>query len=94
MSCWAASAIIIAGKPLSHVATPITPRRVGRLRMSRRSTVAASLRNGRLSNMPVVPWVRPSQGSVTAPANGTHNHFWNSSAAALTNSPTSQCPEW
>ena len=40
----AASAIIIAGRPLSHVATPSTPRRVGRDRASRRSTTAASLR--------------------------------------------------
>ena len=59
-----ASAIIIAGSPLSHVATPMTPRRVGSDRISRRNIVAASLRYGRLSNMPVVPCVRPSQGSV------------------------------
>ena len=59
----AASAIIIAGKPLSHVAMPITPHRRGSERMSRRKTSAASLRYGRLSNMPVVPCVRPSQGS-------------------------------
>jgi site-specific DNA recombinase len=40
----AASAIIMAGRPLSQVATPITPRRVGSERASRRSTTAASLR--------------------------------------------------
>ena len=39
-----ASAIIIAGRPLSQVATPSTPRRVGSERISRRSTIAASLR--------------------------------------------------
>ena len=69
-SCVAASAIIIAGSPLSHVATPSTPRRVGSERISRRNTIAASLRYGRLSNMPVVPCVRPSHGSVHEPANG------------------------
>ena len=58
-----ASAIIIAGRPLSQVPTPITPRRVGRLRTSRRSTMAASLRYASESNMPVVPCDRPSQGS-------------------------------
>ena len=40
----AASAIIMAGSPLSHVATPITPRRVGNDRISRRKTMAASFR--------------------------------------------------
>ena len=35
-----ASAIIIAGRPLSHVATPSTPRRVGSDRISRRKIVA------------------------------------------------------
>ncbi len=39
-----ASAIIIAGRPLSQVATPSTPRRVGSERIRRRKTVAASLR--------------------------------------------------
>ena len=39
-----ASAIIMAGRPLSQVATPITPRRVGSERMRRRKTMAASLR--------------------------------------------------
>ena len=58
-----ASAIIIAGKPLSHVAMPSTPARSGSERTSRRKTIAASLRYGRLSNMPAVPWVRPSHGS-------------------------------
>ena len=65
-----ASAIIIAGSPLSQVAMPSTPRRVGSDRISRPKTVAASLRYGRLSNMPVVPCVRPSQGSVQYAANG------------------------
>ena len=40
----AASASIIAGRPLSQVATPITPRRVGSERIRRRNTIAASLR--------------------------------------------------
>ena len=40
----AASAIIIAGSPLSQVATPSTPLRVGSERISRRNTIAASLR--------------------------------------------------
>ena len=59
-----ASAIIMAGRPLSQVAKPITARRVGRERIRRRNTMAASLRYGSESNMPVVPCVRPSQGSV------------------------------
>ena len=50
--------------------TPITPRRVGRLRTSRRSTSAASFRYGSESNIPVVPCVRPSHGSETWAANG------------------------
>ena len=54
-SCVAASAIIIAGSPLSQVAIPSTPRRVGSERMRRRKTVAASLRYGRLSNIAGVP---------------------------------------
>ena len=40
----AASATIIAGSPLSQVAMPITPRLRGSERISRRSTIAASLR--------------------------------------------------
>ena len=40
----AASAIIMAGRPLSQVATPSTPLRVGSERISRRKTIAASLR--------------------------------------------------
>jgi hypothetical protein len=40
----AASAIIMAGKPLSQVAIPSTPRRVGKERINLRKTVAASLR--------------------------------------------------
>ena len=39
-----ARAIIMAGRPLSQVAMPITPLRVGSERMRRRSTMAASLR--------------------------------------------------
>ena len=53
-----------AGSPLSHVATAITPAAVGSERISRRMTMAASLRYGRLSNIPVVPCVRPSHGSL------------------------------
>ena len=65
-----ARAIIIAGSPLSQVAMPMTPFLVGSERISRRNTIAASLRKGRESSIPVVPWVRPSQGSVQAPAKG------------------------
>ena len=65
-----ASAIIIAGNPLSHVATPITPLRVGSDRINRRSTIAASFRYGSESSIPAVPCVLPSHGSVHAPANG------------------------
>ena len=50
-----ASAIIMAGRPLSQVAMPITPLPVGSERISRRSTMAASLRKGSESSMPVVP---------------------------------------
>ena len=60
-----ASASIVAGSPLSQVAMPITPARRGSDRISRRMVIAASLRYGRLSNIPTVPWVRPSQGSLT-----------------------------
>ena len=87
-----ASAIIIAGRPLSHVATPITPLRVGSERISRRNTMDASLRYGSESNMPAVPCVRPSHGSVQAPANGTARSSFNSRAASATSRPTSQCP--
>src|SRR5438034_11221850 len=38
------SDLIIAGSPLSQVATPRTPLRVGSERINRRSTIAASLR--------------------------------------------------
>ena len=62
----------MAGWPLSQVATPMTPRRVGSERISRRKTIAASLRYARLSNMPGVPCVRPSHGSVQKPAKGMH----------------------
>jgi hypothetical protein len=40
----AARAMVIAGRPLSQVATPSTARRFGNERMSRPSTIAASLR--------------------------------------------------
>ena len=39
-----ASAIIIAGRPLSQVAIPSTPLRRGSERINRRNTMAASLR--------------------------------------------------
>ena len=87
-----ASAIIMAGSPLSQVATPNTPLPVGRERIRRRSTIAASLRNGSESIIPVVPCVRPSQGSVQAPAKGTAPRAFNSRAASATSRPTSQCP--
>ena len=91
-SCIEASAIIIAGSPLSHVATPSTPLRFGSERMSRRKTWAASLRYARLSSIPVVPWVRPSHGSEQKAAKGRHPRRVSSSAAACIRSPISQCP--
>ncbi len=92
--CEPARASIIAGRPLSHVATPSTPFRRGSERIRRRKTTAASLRYGRLSIIPGVPWVRPSHGSETMPANGATPAAFNSSAASRTSSPTSQCPVW
>ena len=89
-----ASAIIIAGRPLSQDATPMTPRAVGRDRAWRRNTWAASLRYGRESIMPVVPWVRPSQGSEQNVANGRPLRRSNSLAAALTIDASSKCPVW
>jgi hypothetical protein len=50
-----AKAIIIAGKPLSQVATPTTPFAVGNDRINRRKTIAASLRKGNESIIPLVP---------------------------------------
>ena len=75
-----ARAIIIAGSPLSQVAMPTTPTRCGSERISRRITMAASLRYGSESNMAVVPCERPSQGSETKPANGRQP--WSVSSAA------------
>ena len=43
-SCWLASAIIVAGSPLSQVATPITAFVFGSDRIRRRITMLASLR--------------------------------------------------
>jgi len=85
-----ATAMSIAGKPLSQVATPSTPARNGRERASRRNSMAASFRYGRLSNMPAVPWVRPSQGSEQKPATGMAWSRRNSWAAACTSRPSSQ----
>ena len=62
----------------------MTPRAVGRDRAWRRKTWAASLRYGRESIMPVVPWVRPSQGSEQNVAKGRPLRRSNSFAAALT----------
>jgi hypothetical protein len=50
-----ANAIIMAGSPLSQVAMPMTPLRVGSERIRRRRTIAASFRYGSESNMPSVP---------------------------------------
>ena len=69
---------------------PITPLRRGSDRINRRITMAASLRYGSESNIPLVPWVRPSQGSLTKAAKGTPSNSVIRSAAALTNNPTSQ----
>ncbi len=89
-----ARAIIMAGRPLSQVAMPMTPILVGRERIRRRSTMAASLRKGRESSMPVVPWVRPSQGSVQAPAKGMALRDFRVMAASATSAPSSQWPVW
>ena len=85
-----ANAIIMAGSPLSHVATPITPRAVGSDLACLRITCAASLRYGRLSNIPGVPCVRPSHGSEQNAANGTDFSDFSSSAALRTSSLSSQ----
>ncbi|TWH05087.1 hypothetical protein L613_006400000110 [Pseudoxanthomonas taiwanensis J19] len=87
-----ARASIIAGRPLSQVAMPSTPRRVGSERTRRRMVIAASLRYGRLSNMPVVPWVRPSHGSEHITENGRPPLAANVSAAARTRRSISQWP--
>ena len=50
-----AKAIIIAGKPLSHVAIPKTPLVVGIDLLNLLITIAASFLYGRLSIMPEVP---------------------------------------
>ena len=80
-------------KELSEAYAAITPRRVGSERISRRRTMEASLRYGKLSIMPVVPCVRPSQGSVQKPANGMQCSARSSSAAAFISRATSQWPE-
>ena len=66
-----ASAIIIAGRPLSHVATPITPRAASAANASA-AAARSPRRCGRAGcpSCPCVPCVRPSHGSVTKPANG------------------------
>ena len=83
---------MVAGSPLSQVATPITPLAVGRERMSRRITIAASLRYGSESNIPAVPCVRPSHGSLQKPAKGSAPCERRVIAASRTSSPISQCP--
>ena len=74
----------MAGKPLSHDATPSTPRDVGSDLASLLNTCAASFLYGRESSIPVVPWVRPSHGSEQNSANGMDFCSFNSSAAART----------
>ncbi len=49
---------------------------------------------GRESSMPVVPWVRPSQGSVQAPAKGMASRDFRVMAASATSAPSSQWPVW
>src|SRR2546425_10083949 len=85
-----ASAIIIAGSPLSQVATPITPRRVGSERISRRKIGAASLGYGGLSDILVVHCAHPPQGSGPGGANGTAPAGLNSRAGSSTCSAASQ----
>ena len=84
-----ASAIIIAGRPLSQVAIPTTPTRCGNERISRRITMAASLRYGSESNIAVVPCDRPSHGSETKPANGRKPRPVSSSATVAAMVPSS-----
>ena len=71
-SCIAASAIIIAGRPLSQVATPMHAL-ARRQRADQPAQHHARRRCDRAGcpSCPVVPCVRPSHGSVQKPANGT-----------------------
>ncbi len=70
------------GVPYRRSRSPKPPYGAARDRIKRRKTIAASLRYGRLSIIPAVPWVRPSHGSETMPANGTTSSRLNSSAAS------------
>ena len=92
MSRSPASAIIIAGRPLSHDATPITPRDVGSDLASLLNTCAASFRYGSESSIPVVPCVRPSHGSEQNSANGIDFCSRSSNAAARTIVASSKWP--
>ncbi len=68
---------------------PTTPTRCGSERISRRMTMAASLRYGSESNIAVVPWDRPSHGSETKPANGRKPRSVRSPATVLAMVPSS-----
>ena len=71
------------------------PARRGSERISRRIVIAASLRYGRLSNMPVVPCVRPSHGSLHVRRRTARRPPRAASAAASrTSRPISQWPVW
>ncbi len=59
---FAQAAKVVRSKTKRSAATPITPDATGSDRIKRRMTIAASLRYARLSNMPVGPGVRLSQG--------------------------------
>ena len=80
--------------PSSSPAGPCrtSPRRghrgdVGSDRISRRNTVAASFRYGRLSNIAAVPCERPSHGSVQEAANGMAPARLNSRGCRLDEQP-------
>ena len=89
----AASASIIAGRPLSHVATPSTPLRVGSERARRRSTMAASLRYGEAVHHPGRP-LRAAVAGIGAEAGEGQaaEQRRAPSAAACMRRPISQWP--
>ena len=79
-----ASAIIMAGRPLSQVATAehASP---GRQRTHQAAQHDGGvIAEGQRVEHAGVPWVRPSQGSVQAPAKGIACSAFNSRAASAT----------
>ena len=92
MSFIPARAIIIAGKPLSHEAIPITALAVGKDLANLRKTFAASFLYGKESNIPVVPCVLPSHGSEQNAAKGRPPSSFIVFADSSTRFESSQCP--